>query len=247
MQPMSVSQPDQQGRDTLPANRTPSYFDGTAALAALDRLATNPQPFVLTASFHNPHAPMVATGLYYDYYKALETNMFLPPNLSGTDMTNSAWTKHGDPDYQDPAKVKEWMVSYYALCEEVDHYVGLLLNKLDEKGIASNTFVIFVSDHGEMLGAHGMREKNVFLEESAHVPLLMRFPGKIKAGTTWRKRWRRSTASPPRWTIWAPPPMTMATAEASVALSRSRITTRISMMRRLSRSGIFAIRMEAAV
>ena len=179
----SVSQPDQQGRDTLPANRTPSYFDGTAALSALNRLATNPAPFVLTASFHNPHAPMVATGLYYDYYKALETNMFLPPNLGGTDLTNSAWTKHGDPDYQDPAKVKEWMVSYYALCEEVDHYVGLLLNKLDERGIASNTFVIFVADHGEMLGAHGMREKNVFLEESAHVPLLMRFPGKIKAGT----------------------------------------------------------------
>jgi len=179
-----VSQPDQQGRDTLPANRTPSYFEGTAALAALDRLATNPQPFVLTASFHNPHAPMVATGLYYDYYKALEAGLFLPPNLSGTDMANSAWSKYGDPDYQDPAKVKEWMVSYYALCEEVDHYVGLLLNKLDERGIASNTFVIFVADHGEMLGAHGMREKNVFLEESAHVPMLMRFPGRITAGAT---------------------------------------------------------------
>lgn len=180
---LTVAQPDQQGRDTLPANRTPSYFDGTAALSALDRLATNPLPFVLTASFHNPHAPMVATGLYYDYYKALEAGMFVPPNLSGTDMTNSAWSKYADPDYQDAGKVKEWMVSYYALCEEVDHYVGLLLNKLDEKGIASNTFVIFVADHGEMLGAHGMREKNVFLEESAHVPLLMRFPRKINAGT----------------------------------------------------------------
>jgi arylsulfatase A-like enzyme len=181
---LTVSQPDQQGRDTLPANRTPSFFEGTAALSALDRLATSPQPFVLTASFHNPHAPMVATGLYYDYYKALENDMLLPPNLGGADLTNSAWSKYSDPDYQDAAKVKEWMVSYYALCEEVDHYVGLLLNKLDERGIASNTFVVFVSDHGEMLGAHGMREKNVFLEESAHVPLLMRFPGRIAAGTT---------------------------------------------------------------
>ncbi|MCU0786638.1 MAG: sulfatase-like hydrolase/transferase [Verrucomicrobia bacterium] len=181
---LSVLQPDQQGRDTLPANRTPSYFDATASLAALDRLATNPGPFILTTSFHNPHAPMVATGLYYDYYKALENGMFLPPNLDGNDMANSAWSKYGDPDYQDPAKVKEWMVSYYALCEEVDHYVGLLLDKLDEKGLASNTLVIFVADHGEMLGAHGMREKNVFLEESAHVPMLMRFPGRITAGTT---------------------------------------------------------------
>jgi hypothetical protein len=44
--------------------------------------------------------------------------------------------------------------------------------------------VIFTSDHGEMLGAHGMREKNVFYEESAHVPLMIRFPGFIKPGTT---------------------------------------------------------------
>ena len=66
---------------------------------------------------------MVATGLYYDYYKALEANMFLPPNLNGSDMTNSAWTKYGDPTIR-TRESKEWMVSYYALCEEVDQYVG---------------------------------------------------------------------------------------------------------------------------
>jgi arylsulfatase A-like enzyme len=43
--------------------------------------------------------------------------------------------------------------------------------------------VIFTSDHGEMLGAHGMREKNVFYEESAHIPLIIKFPGQIKKGT----------------------------------------------------------------
>ena len=46
--------------------------------------------------------------------------------------------------------------------------------------LAGNTLVIFTSDHGEMLDAHGMREKNVFYEESAHIPLLIRFPNKIK-------------------------------------------------------------------
>ncbi len=43
--------------------------------------------------------------------------------------------------------------------------------------------VIFASDHGEMLGAHGMREKNVFYEESAHIPLVIKFPGEIESGT----------------------------------------------------------------
>jgi len=46
-----------------------------------------------------------------------------------------------------------------------------------------NTLVIFMSDHGEMMGAHGMRSKNVFYEESSHIPLMMRFPGRIEPGT----------------------------------------------------------------
>jgi len=49
--------------------------------------------------------------------------------------------------------------------------------------LTDNTLVIFTSDHGEMLGAHGMREKNVFYEESAHIPLLMRFPDGMKPET----------------------------------------------------------------
>ncbi|MBM4153272.1 MAG: hypothetical protein FJ220_07105, partial [Kiritimatiellaceae bacterium] len=179
----SVGQPDQQGRSTLPANKTSSCFEGTAAIGALDRMARGSEPFCLTASFHNPHAPMVATGLYYDYYKGLEDGMLLPDSLSGADMANSGWSSHTNLNYRNPGMVREWMVSYYALCEEVDTYVGLLLDKLDQYNIASNTLVIFVADHGEALGSHGTREKNTFLEESAHVPLLMRFPGKMAAGT----------------------------------------------------------------
>ena len=58
---------------------------------------------------------------------------------------------------------------------EIDDWVGKILDKLDEHGLAENTLVIFTSDHGEMLGAHGMREKNVFYEESAHIPLIDSF------------------------------------------------------------------------
>ncbi len=46
-----------------------------------------------------------------------------------------------------------------------------------------NTLVIFTSDHGEMLGDHGMHSKMIFYEGSVHVPLLMRFPGRINPGT----------------------------------------------------------------
>jgi arylsulfatase A-like enzyme len=49
--------------------------------------------------------------------------------------------------------------------------------------LTKNTLIIFTSDHGEMLGAHGLREKNVFYEESAHIPLIIRFPKGIKDET----------------------------------------------------------------
>jgi len=61
--------------------------------------------------------------------------------------------------------------------------VGKILDKLDQHGLSDNTLVIFVSDHGEMLGSHGMTSKNIFYEESVHVPFLMRLPGVIAAGT----------------------------------------------------------------
>ena len=72
---------------------------------------------------------------------------------------------------------------YYGMVTEVDDWVGKILQRLDELGLADNTLVIFTSDHGEMLGDHGMHSKNIFYEGSVHVPLLMRLPGVIPAGT----------------------------------------------------------------
>jgi arylsulfatase A-like enzyme len=74
--------------------------------------------------------------------------------------------------------------NYYGLIREIDDWVGAILDTLDKHGLTDNTLVIFTSDHGEMLGAHGLREKNVFYEESAHIPLLIRFPRQIKSNTT---------------------------------------------------------------
>jgi arylsulfatase A-like enzyme len=76
------------------------------------------------------------------------------------------------------------MANYYAFVTEIDDWVGKILNKLDALNLSQNTLVIFVSDHGEMLGAHGMRGKFCFYEESVRVPFLMRFPDKIPQGKT---------------------------------------------------------------
>jgi len=65
---------------------------------------------------------------------------------------------------------------------QVDEWVGKLLDELDRKGLTDNTLVVFVSDHGEMMGDHGLNSKMKMYEGSAHIPLIMRFPGKIPEG-----------------------------------------------------------------
>ena len=110
----------------------------------------------------------------------------VPPANIDDPMTDSPYLgmkKHTSKDYSDPEKIKFFISEYYALCKEVDDWVGKLLDKLDEHGLTENTLVIFVSDHGEMLGDHGMKGKFCFYEASSHVPMMIRFPGKIEPGT----------------------------------------------------------------
>ncbi|MGB0583055.1 MAG: sulfatase family protein, partial [Limisphaerales bacterium] len=78
---------------------------------------------------------------------------------------------------------REVTAAYYAMCEHIDHEVGRILEALEESGQRDNTIVIFMSDHGEMLGDHGMYLKGPhFYEEAVRVPLVMRWPDKFKAG-----------------------------------------------------------------
>ena len=68
------------------------------------------------------------------------------------------------------------------MVEQVDGEIGRVLNALEESGKAENTLVIFVSDHGEGMAHHQMVRKNLCYDEAAKVPLIVSFPGKIKAG-----------------------------------------------------------------
>lgn len=78
---------------------------------------------------------------------------------------------------------RETVAAYRAMCEHIDHEIGRVLDALDETGQRENTLVIFMSDHGEMLGDHGLWFKGPhFYEEAIRVPLVMRWPGHFRAG-----------------------------------------------------------------
>jgi arylsulfatase A-like enzyme len=85
--------------------------------------------------------------------------------------------------YRVEDNIRAMMSIYYGMVKEVDDNIGRLLRRLDAYGLTANTLVIFTADHGEMLGEHGMHGKACFYEGSVRIPLVMRLPGVIRAGT----------------------------------------------------------------
>lgn len=165
-----------------PANGSLTAYEGTEALEALKRMKPG-KPFSLTCSFGPPHPPFIVPKQYADAYKI--SDLSVPTSITD-DLTNAPYQRNNGPldaRFQKPEMVKQLKWVYYSMITQVDEWVGKLLDELDRKGLTKNTVVLFVSDHGEMLGDHGMVSKMKMYEGSAHVPLIIRFPGVIPPGT----------------------------------------------------------------
>jgi arylsulfatase A-like enzyme len=102
------------------------------------------------------------------------------PNLRDTEKLPSALknalTQKGCQNWTEQ-QWREYLWVYYRLCEISDGEAGRVLAALDQAGLASNTVIVFTSDHGEMMGSHGMITKQKLYEESAAVPLIVAPPG----------------------------------------------------------------------
>jgi len=171
------------GLDLVGDGNSITAYQGSQVLEALGRLGSSGNPFTLHISFHMPHPPWIATERYYNMFDV--EGMELPASL-WDEMNNSDYASrrmNRDSKYFEPLNLKRWKATYYGNIAEVDEWVGALVEKLDELGITNNTLVAFSSDHGEMMGAHGMKSKGAFYDESSRIPLVLRFPGQINPGT----------------------------------------------------------------
>ena len=83
---------------------------------------------------------------------------------------------------------QRWRVGYYANITLIDEWIGQILSALEQKGKLDNTWIIFNSDHGEMLGDHGLWSKANFYEQSFLVPCILRPPKTqpLKSSAGWR-------------------------------------------------------------
>lgn len=81
-------------------------------------------------------------------------------------------------------RYQSYMHDYLGTVKGIDDNVGRLLAALEKEGLADNTIVVYASDQGFFLGEHGWYDKRWVLEESVRTPLVLRWPGTVKPGST---------------------------------------------------------------
>ena len=151
-----------------------------------DRLRANPgaEPFCMTVGLMLPHPPYVARATDFQRYAERIT----PPRerqFSGHDVPQYLrwWREHTGLTRTTEAETLRSRAAYWGLVTSMDRMIGRILSALRSSGLEENTLIVYTSDHGDMLGEHGMFWKHTFYEESVRVPLIMAWPGRIGAGT----------------------------------------------------------------
>lgn len=149
-----------------------------AAMEFLHEVTQKEDPWCCFVSITEPHDPFVAGREAFEKYNVDEIE--LQPNVHDDLSDRPGVYRKASlvwADMDDRQK-REAAACYYALITEIDQQFGRILDYLEESGQADNTIVVFTSDHGELLGSHGMYTKNYSgFEEVYNIPLIMAGPG----------------------------------------------------------------------
>ena len=142
------------------------------------------RPFFLWTSWTAPHPPFAPCEPYDSMYDPDKMGLPAFTDRPLSSLPAPAWDHRArlDGAHRDPDRLKRIRALYYGLVTQVDEGVGQILGEIDALGLAEDTIIIFISDHGDMLGDHGLSQKNVPYEHSVRIPLIIRWPGRTKAG-----------------------------------------------------------------
>ena len=170
--------------DSPAKNYTPGYEPDAhtgMAIEQLERLSAGNKPFAFFLSLGTPHDPWVhenVPGEYLERFKDIEFP--LPENyLPGNDPHADNWARLSERERKE---LPSWMRAYYAMTANLDDNIGRLMDAIKRLGLYDNSIIVFTSDHGELFGAHGRRAKNIFYDEAARVPFLMRWKSVLDEG-----------------------------------------------------------------
>jgi len=139
------------------------------------------QPFLLFASFTNPHDPWEIPQRHWERYRRWEipdpTVPSLPLHEADPHSRRLRAMCRVDEAELTAEQIRRARHGYFSAVSYLDERVGEVLGALQRSGLSDRTTVLFCADHGEMLGERGLWYKMSFFEQSARVPLIVRVPG----------------------------------------------------------------------
>ena len=172
--------------DTVPTADSRTHWFADRAADFIDKASTGDEPWHVRLDFLEPHLPCQPVAEFAERYVAAD----IPP-----------WRDFDDPLVNKPyiqvQQLLNWGVEnygwedwapivarYYAVIEQLDDAIGRVLRAIEDAGVRKETLIIYTTDHGDMGGAHRMMDKHyVMYDDVVRVPLIMRWPERIAAGT----------------------------------------------------------------
>jgi arylsulfatase A-like enzyme len=185
----------------IPLELHNSKWTADRTLAFLEEASQDEQPFFLSIGFEDPHHP---NAVPTEKAKTIQTERIPLPHYTEGELDDKPyyfkdihlgkWDEnhplHGEYSLAGQGKwgsdfsqvrsedAREARAYYYAMVELIDDAMGRILNALDEYQLANDTIVIFTTDHGELLGDHGLWMKGPFhYEQLINIPLIMQWKG----------------------------------------------------------------------
>jgi choline-sulfatase len=137
------------------------------------------RPFCMVVSFTHPHDPFNIEQRYWDRYAEAEIDMPRVPPHAVVD-PHTARLRHVcgmDAQPVTEAQIRDARHAYYGAVSFIDDQVGMLGETLSATGLDSDTTIMFLSDHGEMLGERGLWYKMSYFEAACRIPLIVCAPG----------------------------------------------------------------------
>jgi arylsulfatase A-like enzyme len=174
-------------RTAVPEELYSTNYLTDQAIASLQTYAARPNPFLMVLSYPDPHHPFTPPGRFWEMYDPKE--MELPATFDVEHRQPiahhaEAWAVRGNQLGQGPVlfspnadQFRECLAAQYGMIALIDEAVGRLLAELDRLGIADKTVIVFSSDHGDMMGDHGLLFKvGSHWDGCVRVPLVVHDP-----------------------------------------------------------------------
>lgn len=164
-------------------DHTEEHFVFEEALNDIEQSRKTNKPFCTFISTYAPHDPYAAPREIYDMYEDVELelpNSFYDSMMDKPNIYRRMRSTLSDLTEDD---FIEAMRCYYSYCTLVDLQVKKLVSYLKNHDLYDNTIIVFMADHGDYMGAHGLMMKSVpAFEEVYNIPLMMKLPNQEKAG-----------------------------------------------------------------